>query len=66
MGDKVVVDIYRGSVLRHNRKKVAELPFDRQEVERLIKMDAFDAVVSAKEEALKIPLADREPPPHHG
>ncbi len=55
-GSSVIIDIFRGSMIRRNRHKVAELKFSLSDIEQAIKDDTFFDLINESELKLNIPL----------
>lgn len=53
---KVIVDIFRGSDIRRNKHKVAELSFSHDEAFTAFQQNNWESLVTIREDALNIPL----------
>jgi hypothetical protein len=56
IGEKVTINIYRGSQIRGNRVKVFELHFAKSHILNSIELDSLTDLIADAESKLNIPL----------
>lgn len=60
VGDRVEIDVFRGSAIRRNRTKMATLNFSTLEVIKALSADTFSDLVNSAEASLHLPLVPDE------